>query len=57
LISKTQRESHYFSASVSEQFDAVFHFDETRAVEPIERTPIWEVDGVAEIDETYPSGL
>ena len=57
MISKTQRESHYFSASVSEQFDAVFHFDETRAVEPIERTPIWEVDGVAEIDETYPSGL
>lgn len=54
---ETERESHYFSANVSKQFDAVFHFDETRAVEPLERTPAWEADGVAEVDETYPSGL
>jgi erythromycin esterase-like protein len=54
---ETERESHYFSANVSEQFDAIFHFDETRAVEPLERTTIWEADGVAEVDETYPSGL
>lgn len=54
---ETERESHYFSARVSEQFDALFHFDETRAVEPLERTAIWEAHGVAEVDETYPSGL
>jgi erythromycin esterase-like protein len=54
---ETERESHYFSANVSKQFDAVFHFDETRAVEPLERTPAWQADGIAEVDETYPSGL
>lgn len=54
---ETERESHYFSASVSKQFDALFHFDETRAVEPLERSLTWEADGVAEVDETYPSGL
>jgi hypothetical protein len=32
----------------------VLHFDETRAVEPLERTPTWET---GEIAETYPSGL
>jgi erythromycin esterase-like protein len=54
---ETERQSHYFTASVSAQFDAVFHFDETRAVEPLERTPAWEEKGAAEVDETYPSGL
>ena len=54
---ETERESHYFSASVSKQFDALFHFDETRAVEPLERSLTWQADGVAEVDETYPSGL
>jgi erythromycin esterase-like protein len=54
---ESERQSHYFTASVSGQFDALFHFDETRAVEPLERTGIWEADGAAEIDETYPSGL
>jgi erythromycin esterase-like protein len=50
----TERQSHYFHATVSEQFDAVIHFDETRAVEPLERTAEWTV---GEIDETFPSGL
>jgi hypothetical protein len=35
---ETERQSHYFRARVSEQFDAVIHIDETRAVEPLERT-------------------
>lgn len=50
----TERQSHYFMSRVSAQFDAVFHFDETRAVEPLEKSAIWEK---GEIDETYPSGL
>jgi erythromycin esterase-like protein len=54
---ETERESHYFEASVSGQFDAVFHFDETRAVEPLERSPLWDEDELVEVDETYPSGL
>ena len=40
--------------ALSSQFDAVIHFDETRAVEPLERTPTWET---AEIPETFPSAL
>ena len=50
----TERQSHYFRARLSDQFDFVLHFDETRAVEPLERTALWE-DG--ELAETYPSGL
>jgi erythromycin esterase-like protein len=34
---ETERQSHYFQARLSEQFDAVLHFDETSAVLPLER--------------------
>ncbi|HWL92513.1 MAG TPA: erythromycin esterase family protein [Phycisphaerae bacterium] len=33
----TERLSHYFHTRVSEQFDALIHFDQTSAVEPFER--------------------
>ena len=32
---QTERASHYFQASLSEQFDAVVHLDRTRALEPL----------------------
>jgi Erythromycin esterase len=48
---ETDRLSHYFTAQLSDQFDAVLHFDETRAVEPLEDTAGWEGDGVP---KTYP---
>lgn len=51
---ETERQSHYFEACLPEQFDAVVHFDTTRAVEPLERTPRW-VSG--EAPETFPSAL
>lgn len=51
---ETERQSHYFYASVSDQFDSVIHIDHTRAVEPLERTPEWDVGEVA---ETFPSGI
>lgn len=51
---ETERASHYFSALLAGQFDAVIHIDETRAVEPLERTVGWEA---AEPPETYPSAL
>ncbi|NMH97067.1 erythromycin esterase family protein [Pseudonocardia acidicola] len=47
----TERQSHYFHARVADQFDAVIHIDDTRAVEPLERTSLWET---GEVPETYP---
>jgi erythromycin esterase-like protein len=47
----TERQSHYFHTRVSDQFDAVIHIEETRAVEPLERTARWER---GEAPETYP---
>jgi erythromycin esterase-like protein len=53
-LPETERRSHYFHARLADQFDYVLHFDETRAVEPLERSAYWEAGEVA---ETYPSGL
>jgi erythromycin esterase-like protein len=50
---ETERASHYFHARLADQFDAVLHFDDTRAVEPLERTAA--VGG--EVEETFPSGV
>jgi len=51
---ETERVSHYFEARLPQQFDAVIHFDETRAVEPLDRTAGWES---GEAPETFPSGV
>jgi erythromycin esterase-like protein len=48
---ETERQSHYFWARLADQFDAVLHFDETRAVEPLERSAEWEA---GEVPETFP---
>jgi erythromycin esterase-like protein/orotate phosphoribosyltransferase len=48
---ETERQSHYFRARVADQFDAVIHVDETRAVEPLERSASWEQ---GEELQTYP---
>jgi hypothetical protein len=48
---ETERLSHYFQALIAKQFDLVIHFDETRAVEPLEPTSEW-IEG--ELPETYP---
>jgi erythromycin esterase-like protein len=48
---ETERASHYFRARLPDQFDAVLHFDETRAVEPLERTAEWDP---GEVPETFP---
>jgi erythromycin esterase-like protein/predicted phosphoribosyltransferase len=53
-LPESERASHYFHARLPEQFDFVLHFDETRAVEPLERNAVWEAGEVA---ETFPSGL
>ena len=51
---QTERISHYFRADLAHQFDAVFHLDETRALEPLEIPERWHE---AEPPETYPSGF
>jgi erythromycin esterase-like protein len=51
---ETERVSHYFHARLPDQFDALLHFDETRAVEPLERTAEWDT---GETWETFPHGL
>src|SRR5438105_3664792 len=48
---ESERLSHYFHARLSKQFDAVIHIDGTRAVEPLERTSIWDR---GELPQTYP---
>jgi erythromycin esterase-like protein len=40
-LPQTERQSHYFWASVSNQFDALFHLDETSALEPLDAPPHW----------------
>ena len=53
---ETEFLSHYFRASLPAQFDALFHYDRTRAVEPLERTAAWEA-GESEPPETWPTAL
>lgn len=53
-LPETERQSHYFYAHLPQQFDAVLHFDDTRAVEPLELTGQWKS---GDAPETFPVGL
>ena len=53
-LPETERASHYFEASLPDQFDAVVHWDETRALEPLD--PLEWLPRNEE-PETYPTGL
>jgi erythromycin esterase-like protein len=48
-----ERHSHYFSASLPDQFDLVIHYDVTRAVEPLE---LWSRQN-ADVADTFPTGV
>ena len=50
---ETEFQSHYFHANLVEQFDAIYHFDVTRAVQPLERSALWQE---GEVPEAYPTG-
>ncbi|TFW19874.1 erythromycin esterase family protein [Massilia arenosa] len=52
-LPRTERQSHYFHARLTDQFDAMIHIDETEAVEPLESP----ADQRGEAPETFPSGL
>lgn len=51
---ETERQSHYFPARITDQFDIVVHIDKTHAVRPLEPTERWLR---SEPPETYPTGL
>ena len=51
---ETERQSHYFFTHLARQFDALLHFDETHALEPLDKDLTW-LEG--EAPETYPSGI
>ncbi len=51
---ESERISHYFYARLADQFDAVLHFDESSAIEPL---PHAEEEQTAEVPETYPVGV
>jgi len=52
---ETERRSHYFQASLIDQFDVVLHFDRTNAVQPLDRDSGQEHEG--EVPETFPAGV
>lgn len=41
-LPQSERVSHYLFADISDQFDAVVHFDESGAVEPLKKTQLWK---------------
>jgi len=49
----TERQSHYFYSRLPDQFDAVLHFDTTRALDPLEAEAGWIA---GEPPETFPFG-
>ncbi|MGI8467127.1 MAG: erythromycin esterase family protein [Pyrinomonadaceae bacterium] len=51
---ETERASHYFYANLPSQFDGVIHFDETRAVEPLDRVSSRTHE---DAPETFPEGV
>jgi erythromycin esterase-like protein len=54
---ESERQSHYFSARLAEQFDLVIHVDATRGVEPIDPADVAETPTEADLPETYPTGV
>jgi erythromycin esterase-like protein len=49
----SERRSHYFNCHLTEQFDAVLHFDTTRALEPLDHLGAWQSGA----PDTYPFGV
>lgn len=53
-LPRTERHSHYFSAQMARQFDAVIHIDRTTALQPLDPGGGWHSE---EPPETYPGGF
>jgi erythromycin esterase-like protein len=54
---QSERASHYFNGRLARQYDVVLHYDETRALEPLERWPAIPAALEPEPPETYPFGV
>lgn len=50
----TERQSHYFYSSLPNQFDAILHFDQTHALEPLDKEQFGDA---GEAPETFPVGV
>lgn len=50
----TERWSHYFTANLSKQFDAVIHLDVTRAIIPIDKFQAYKSEEDENIPDMYP---
>ena len=51
---RTERQSHYYHAHISRQFDALIYLDETTAVQPLKTETHWVKN---DLDETFPFGI
>ena len=51
---ETERQSHYYHAQLALQFDAMLHYDLTRALEPLDRSALWSI---GEVPESFPTAL
>jgi erythromycin esterase-like protein len=52
---ETERASHYYGSRIGRQFDVILHYDETRALQPLERRHVQE--SLREPAEIYPFGV
>ncbi|TFY97606.1 erythromycin esterase family protein [Ramlibacter humi] len=55
-LPETERRSHYFTARLGAQFDAVIHVDTTTALQSLPEHDV-PVDEPVEVPETYPSAV
>lgn len=53
-LPQTERQSHYFLAEITRQYDVVIHFDVSHAVEPLDKSTEWEKG--EDVPETFPFG-
>lgn len=51
---ESERVSHYFYADLPNQFDGIIHFDQTTAVEPLDKVASWTHE---DAPETFPEGV
>ena len=54
---RTERQSHYFDASLSTQFDCVIHVEVTRALRPLEIHPVWAQAEKDHVPDTFPMNV
>ena len=50
----TERQSHYFNAKISKQFDCVIHIEITHALKPLEIHPTWIESEKEHVPDTFP---